>query len=161
MAWSLTGVKYGAAHYKSLEQDKINAFKISKGWFDAMIILSQQSIIHCWYNTTNSLKIILRKVNLLLKFHLMQVVLGGELSATIFALESHITLTKRNTILILRNFWQLRFLWKYLQKYLMHMLSCYKTTLLLFMASVICTLINLSCYFIIYEIWAWAKDKNI
>ena len=56
MAWSLTGVKYGAAHYKSLEQDKINAFKISKGWFDAMIILSQQSIIHCWYNTTNSFK---------------------------------------------------------------------------------------------------------
>ena len=56
MAWSLTGVKYGAAHYKSLEQDKINAFKISKGWFDAMIILSQQSIIHCWYITTNSFK---------------------------------------------------------------------------------------------------------
>ena len=44
-------------------------------------------------------------MNLLLKFHLMQVVLGGELSATIFALESHITLTKRNIILILRNFW--------------------------------------------------------
>ena len=52
MAWSLTGVKYGAAHYKSLEQDKINTFKISKGCFEAMIILSQQSItdIQCWYN---------------------------------------------------------------------------------------------------------------
>ena len=50
-------------------------------------------------------KITLRKVNLLLKFYLMQVVLGGELSATIFAVEGHLTLMKWNTILMLRNFW--------------------------------------------------------
>ena len=36
---SLPGVKYGAAHYKYLEQDKISALKISKERFDAMIIL--------------------------------------------------------------------------------------------------------------------------
>ena len=34
------GVKYGAAHYKYLEQDKTNALKISKGCFDAIMILS-------------------------------------------------------------------------------------------------------------------------
>ena len=29
------------------------------------------------------------------------------------------------------------------------------------MASTICSLMNLNCYFIISEIWAWAKGKNI
>ena len=29
------------------------------------------------------------------------------------------------------------------------------------MASTICTLMNLSCYFIMSETWAWDKDKNI
>ena len=43
---------------------------------------------------------------MLLKFHWMQVVFGGELSATVFALEGHLTLMKWNTILMLRNFWQ-------------------------------------------------------
>ena len=52
----------------------------------------------------------------------MQVVLGEELSATISALEGYLTLMKWNTIL-----------------------SCYQTTLLLYMASTICTLINLIC----------------
>ena len=52
MTSSLPGVKYGAAHYKYLEQDKTNALKISKGCFDAMRILSPQSIIDIqwWYN---------------------------------------------------------------------------------------------------------------
>ena len=44
MTSSLPRVKYGAAHYKYLEQDKANALKISKGWFDGMMILSPQSI---------------------------------------------------------------------------------------------------------------------
>ena len=44
MTSSLQGVKYGAAHYKYLEQDKTNALKISKGRFDAMMTLSPQSI---------------------------------------------------------------------------------------------------------------------
>ena len=63
---------------------------------DAMMILYPQSIIDVqwWYNNINSSKIILRKVNLLLKFHLMLVVLGGELSATTFALDAHLTLLK-------------------------------------------------------------------
>ena len=49
---SLPGVKYGPAHYKYLEQDKVNPLKISKGCFDAMRILSTQSItdVHWWYN---------------------------------------------------------------------------------------------------------------
>ena len=45
MTSSLPGVKYGAAHYKHLEQEKTNALKISKGCFDVMMILSPQSII--------------------------------------------------------------------------------------------------------------------
>ena len=55
MTSSLPEVKYGAAHYKYLEQDKINALKISKGYFDAMAILSPQSIIdfQWWYNNIN------------------------------------------------------------------------------------------------------------
>ena len=36
---SLPGVKYGAAHYKYLEQDKTNATRISIGCFGAMMIL--------------------------------------------------------------------------------------------------------------------------
>ena len=44
MTSSLPEVKYGAAHYKYLEQDKTNALKISKGRFDAMMTLSPQSI---------------------------------------------------------------------------------------------------------------------
>ena len=58
MTSSLPGVKYGAAHYKYLEQDKTNALKISKGRFDAMMILSTQSIIDVqwWYNNINSSK---------------------------------------------------------------------------------------------------------
>ena len=45
MTSSLQGVKYGAAHYKYLEQDKTNALNMSKGCFDAMTILSPQSMI--------------------------------------------------------------------------------------------------------------------
>ena len=45
MTPNLPGVKYGTAHYKYLEQDKTNALKMSKGCFDAMMILSPQSII--------------------------------------------------------------------------------------------------------------------
>ena len=39
MTSSLPGVKYGAAHYKYLEQDKTNATRISIGCFGAMMIL--------------------------------------------------------------------------------------------------------------------------
>ena len=45
MTPSFPGVKYGADHYKYLEQDKTNGLKISKRCFDAIIILSSQSII--------------------------------------------------------------------------------------------------------------------
>ena len=44
MISSLPGVKHGAAHYKYLEQGKINALKISKGCFDVMMNLSPQPI---------------------------------------------------------------------------------------------------------------------
>ena len=44
MTSSLPGVKYGAAHYKYLEKDKRNEFKISKGCLAALMILSPQSI---------------------------------------------------------------------------------------------------------------------
>ena len=40
MTAGLPGVKYGAACYKFLEQDKTNAIKISKGCFDAIMVLS-------------------------------------------------------------------------------------------------------------------------
>ena len=115
---------------RSLEQGKPNALRISKWCFDAMRIFSLQSLtdIQWWYNTKVLPKITLRKTILLLKLHLMQVVLGGELSATILALEEHIILTKRNIILILWKFWLQNFLWKYLEKYLIHILSSYKTT---------------------------------
>ena len=58
MTSSLQGVKYGAAHYKYLEQDKTNALKISKGCFDAIMILSPRSIIDVqwWYNNINCYK---------------------------------------------------------------------------------------------------------
>ena len=58
MTSSIPGVKYGAAHYKYLEQDKTNALKISKGCFGAMMILSPQSItdFHWWYNKINCSK---------------------------------------------------------------------------------------------------------
>ena len=44
MTSSLPRVKYGAAQYKYLEQDKTNALEISKGRFGGMMILSPQSI---------------------------------------------------------------------------------------------------------------------
>ena len=51
MTYNLPGVNYGAAHYKYLEQDKTNALKISKGYFDAMMTLSQSIIdVQWWYN---------------------------------------------------------------------------------------------------------------
>ena len=71
-------------------------------------------------------------MNLLLKFHLMQVVLSGELPTTTFALEGHLTLTKR----------------------------CYQTKLLMYMASTIRALIN-DLFHSISGNWAWAEDKNI
>ena len=40
MTSSLPRVKYGAARYRYLEQAKRNALKLSKEWFDAMMILS-------------------------------------------------------------------------------------------------------------------------
>ena len=58
MTSSLSGVIYGAAQYRYLEQDKTNALKISKGFFDAMMILYPQSIIDVqwWYNKINCSK---------------------------------------------------------------------------------------------------------
>ena len=58
MTTSLPGVKYGAAHYKYLEQDKKNPLKKSKGCIDAMMILSPQSIIgvQWWCNNLNCSK---------------------------------------------------------------------------------------------------------
>ena len=58
MTSSPSGVIYGAAQYRYLEQDKTNALKISKGFFDAMMILSLQSIIDVqwWYNKINCSK---------------------------------------------------------------------------------------------------------
>ena len=53
MTSSLPGVKYGADHYKYLEQGKTNALKISKRCFDAMMILFTQSITDVqWCITT-------------------------------------------------------------------------------------------------------------
>ena len=40
MTSSVPEVKYEAAHYKYLEQDKASAFKLSKGCFDVRMILS-------------------------------------------------------------------------------------------------------------------------
>ena len=40
MTSSLPEVKYEAAHYKYLEQDKASALKLSKGCFDVRMILS-------------------------------------------------------------------------------------------------------------------------
>ena len=40
MTSSLPEVKYEAAHYKYLEQDKSSALKLSKGCFDVRMILS-------------------------------------------------------------------------------------------------------------------------
>ena len=111
MTSSLPGVKYGAAHYKFLEQDKTNVLKISKGCFDATMISSPQSItdVQWLYNKISCSKNNITKGGPVIEIHLMQVVLGGELSATIFAREGHLTLTKWNTILMLRNFWQQSF----------------------------------------------------
>ena len=58
MTSSLPGVKYGAVHYKYLEQDKTNTLKISKGCLDTMTVLSLQSItdVQWSYNTTSCSK---------------------------------------------------------------------------------------------------------
>ena len=52
IASSLPEEKHGAAHYKYLEQDQTNALKISKGWFDAMMILFPHSVtdVQWWCN---------------------------------------------------------------------------------------------------------------
>ena len=44
MTSSLPGANYGTAHYKYLEQDKTNGFKLSKGCFDAVMKFSPKSI---------------------------------------------------------------------------------------------------------------------
>ena len=49
MTSSLPGVKHGAAHYKYLEQDKTNALKISKGWFDGWLLWFM-SAVNIWYS---------------------------------------------------------------------------------------------------------------
>ena len=79
----------------------------------------------------------------------MQVVLGGELSPTIFALEGHSTLVKWNTILKLKDFWQQIFPWKHLQK-LVQMLSCYQAIVLLYMTWTICILKDRICVILLY-----------
>ena len=107
MTSTLPGVKYGAAHYKYLEQDKTHALQISKRCFDSMMILSPQSItdVQWWYNKINCSINNIMKGEPVTEIHLMQVVLDGEQSATILALEEHLTLKKWNIILMLRNFW--------------------------------------------------------
>ena len=59
-----------------------------------MMILSPQSLtdVQWWYNKINCSKNNITKGEPVIKFHLMQVVLGGELSGTMFALEEHSTL---------------------------------------------------------------------
>ena len=58
MTSNLPRVKYGVAQYNYLEQDKTNALKISKGCFDAMMILPPLSIndVQWQYNKINCSK---------------------------------------------------------------------------------------------------------
>ena len=111
MTYNLPGVNYGAAHYKYLEQGKTNAITISKGCFDAMMTLSQSIIdVQWWHNKIYCSKYNFTKCEHVIEISSDEVVLGGELPASMFALEGHLTLTKWNTILMLRNFWQQIFL---------------------------------------------------
>ena len=95
MRSNLPEVKYGAAHYKYLEQDKINALKISKGWLDVTMISCLQSItgVQWWYNKINCSK--------------------NDITKDDFVTRGKFSLDKMDVILMLRNFWQQSFLWKH------------------------------------------------
>ena len=109
MTSSLPGVKYRAAHYKNLEQDKTNAPKISKGCYDAMMILSPQLITdgQWWYNKLNCSKTNITKSEPVIE-------VSSDASSTVFTLEEHSTLKKWNTTLMLSNLWQQIFPLKHL-----------------------------------------------
>ena len=104
----LPGVKYGAAYYKYLEQDKTNALKISKGYFDAMMILSPQSKIDVqwWYNNINCSKNNITKSEPVIEISSYASSFEWGSLYNNIPTGGYLTFMKWNTILMLRNFWQ-------------------------------------------------------
>ena len=142
MTSSLLGVKYGAAHYKYLEQDKTNALKISKGCFDAMMILSPQSIIDVqwWYNKISCSKNNITKGEPVIEISSDASSFGWGALCNSIRTGGAFNLDKMKYHINAKELLAAKFFLKTRVKYLMHMFSCYQTTLLLYMISTICTL---------------------
>ena len=142
---SFPGVKYGTAHCKYLKQDKTNPLKISKGCFDGMMILSLQSItdVQRWYNKINSFKNNITKGEPVIEISsdtssfgsgglCNNICTGGTFNLD--QIEYHIDAKE-----LLAATLSLKIFVKVSGAHL----SCYQTTLLLYIASTICTIINI------------------
>ena len=164
MTSSLLGVKYGAAHYKYLEQDKTNALKISKGCFDAMMILSPQSIIDVqwWYNKISCSKNNITKGEPVIEISSDASSFGWGALCNSIRTGGAFNLDKMKYHINAKELLAAKFFLKTLVK-----VSDTHAKLLSDNTTTVHDINNMHsnksdlCHSIISEIWAWAGDKNI
>ena len=151
MISSLPGVKYGAAHYKYLEQDKTNTLKISKRCFDAMI-LSPQSIIDVqwWYNNINCSKYNITKDEPVIEISSDASSFGWRAFCKNIRTGEAFNLDEMEYHINAKEFLAANFSLKTFVKVPDAHINCYQTKLLLYMTSATCTLINLICVIPLY-----------
>ena len=152
MTSSLPRVKYGAAHYKCLEQDITNALKI---WMlgchgDFIFTVYNWCLAVPMYNNINCSKNNITKCEPVIEISSDASSFGwGAVCNNIrtgwaFSLDEMQYHTNAKELLAAN------YSIKTFVKYLMPFLSCFQTTLLLYMALTICTLINLICVISLY-----------
>ena len=164
MTSSLPGVKYGAAHYKYLEQDKTNALKISKGCFDAVIILFPQSVVDVqwWYNKVSYSKNNIIKGELVIEISSDACSFGWGAVCNNIRTGGSFNLDEMKYHINAKEHPAAKFSLKTFVKVLdahVKLLSDNTTTV----DGINNMLTNKSdlCHSIISEIWAWAEDKSI
>ena len=148
MTSSFPGVKYRAAHLKYLEQDKANALKTSKGYFNAMMILSPQSItdVQWWYNKNiNCSKNNIRKGEPVIEILSDGRSFGWGAPCNNLRIGGEFNLDEMGYHINAKELLAATLPLKTFVKVSDTHVSCYQTTLLLYMASITCTLINLNC----------------
>ena len=164
MTSSLPGIKYGAAHYKYLEQDKTNALKIFKGCCDAIMVLSPQSIIDVqwWYNKISCSKNNITKGEPVIEISSDASSFGWGTVCNNIRTRGTFNLDEMEYHINTKELLAAKFSLKTFVK-----VSDAHVKLLSGNTAIVHGISNMHsnksdlCHFMISEIWTWAEDKNI
>ena len=157
------GVKYGAAHYKYLEKDKTNVLKISKGCFTMMISSPQSTIDVQWrYKKINCFKNKITKGESVIEISSDEgsfrwwAVCNNIRTGVTFNLNEMEYHIKAKKLLVAK-----LFLKTFVKVSDPHVKLLSDNTTTVYGISNMHSNKSELCHSIIFEIWAWADDKNV